>query len=353
MNPPIQAAFFSSFKVDRTQRLAEQLITHHIQLAVVNLPSRSPLIIFKKMLSYHARCVLLTHDWLSFAFLMSLVHLIRGNPYILVLTSLILDARKRNPSRVIPLSIYQFGMLVAMHRSCAVICNSRYLENEYRKEFPQFKDKFTTIYNGIDIPSKPPEKYYLYPEGSLNLVTVTNFEYPHKFIGLDVLLDGLQQTKVSGLHLFILGKVLSERGNQNLQSFQKRAEEQWKGIKINIIPNADVFSFFQPDKAYFLYSSGPRGDSLPRAILEAQAVGMPCLVVDTNGCAEGVLPGKSAIVVAPSPSEIARGFHMMINADHKAMSVAAQQNIQENFSWLRMASKYAQVIHACLSTNDD
>jgi len=107
MKQTILATYYASFKLERIQRLAEQLKKEHIQLRIVKPISRNPILVFQSMFNQTDKSVLLTHDWLSFAVLMTVVHLLHGNPYILVLTSFVLEARERTLSPLVPVSFYR------------------------------------------------------------------------------------------------------------------------------------------------------------------------------------------------------------------------------------------------------
>lgn len=348
MNPIIHVAFISTFKLDRFSLLAKHLQGCHILLDIIRPKSRNPLKVLRLMFAQPRQSVLMTHDWLRFAFLLALIKALRGNPLILILNSFILEARRISSARMLPSSFYRAAMRYALRQADAVVCNSHYLEEEYRQQFPKICDKFVTIYNGIEIPKEEPQELFHFPEIGYNLVTITNFEYPHKFIGLELLFQGMAHAALPNSRLYILGKVVSQKGERHLETFEREMRTKWAGMEFYILPNANVFAFLQPEKAYFMYSSGPHGDSLPRAILEAQALGMPTLVVDTNGCAEAVLPGESAIVVPPDAEALAQGLAHLVSAefDRIHMRQAAVRHVQERFSWGKMAAAYTRLIQS-------
>ena len=209
--------------------------------------------------------------------------------------------------------------------------------------YPQYSHKTIVIHNGVEIPENT-ESEFCYRD-STNFITITNFEYQHKYESLYLFLDALEKCAYKNTKLYILGKVYSDRGFGNLQSFNSKLSQQYNSLNIEVIPNADVFSYLQPDRAIFIYSSGPRGDSLPRAILEAQAMGMPTVITNVNGCAEAVIPDISAIVVNPDVSSLVNGITRIMSpdVDRNEMGEWAKINIQQNFNWLKMAAQYANV----------
>jgi glycosyltransferase involved in cell wall biosynthesis len=291
--------------------------------------------------------ILLTHDWLMFPVFMALLNLLRGTQYILISNSLIMDSRKLNHWPAWRIGLYKRLFQFALEHSHAIVCNSYFLKCELSKLFPQLDSEMCAIHNGINnLPSSATNSFD-YPTG-INFLTITNFEFSYKFAGLDLIFESLELSGINSVNLYILGKAYSKRGFENLEKFKAKVMARYKSTNTYIIPNADVFSFFQPENAVFLYSSGPGGDSLPRAILEAQAMGMPSVIVNTNGCAEAVIPNQSAIVVEPDAKELALGIQRILDPefDRQSMGEIARRNISENFTWERMAEQYAAIFHS-------
>jgi glycosyltransferase involved in cell wall biosynthesis len=339
----IRVAFYSTYKLERLKAMAQVLESRQVDLNVVPLSSRKPGYLFSQIWKQPRDVILMTHDWLLIPFLMRLVHLLKGNRYVLISNSLLMEARRHNRWSKWRLFLYERILKSVIKNSEAIVCNSQFLRALSQADFPKQAAKFFAIYNGIEIPQQNIVEPFAFPDG-INFVTITNFEYPYKYAGVALILEALRSAGLHHANLFILGKAPQERGNRNIEVFKQAVLERYP-IRANIIPNANVFSYLQPEKAIFVYSSGPGGDSLPRAILEAQGMGMPSVIVDTNGCAEAVIPGQSALVTDATCEALAEGLRQILSSqiDRRQMGEIAKQNIREKFSWEAMAGQYASL----------
>ena len=346
MNGCIEVAFFSTFKLERIRLISQALDKHKIQLSIVDINSRNPFSVILQLWKRSKHEILITHDWLMFPSLMALLNVLGGNQYVLISNSLVLKARMLNDWSKWRIFIYQKLFELSLKRCHANVCNSNYLKNELDSTYPQYSRKTIVIYNGVETPENKLSEFN-YPD-SPNFLTITNFEYKYKYEGLYLILDALTMSDYSNIKLYILGKVYSDRGFENLRFFNNKLVQQYGSLNVEVVPNADVFSYFQPDRAVFLYSSGPKGDSLPRAILEAQAMGMPTIVTNVTGCAEAVIPDKSAIVVNPDVDSLVNCIMRIMSADidRYEMGELAKYNIQHNFTWSKMGAQYANVFRS-------
>ena len=94
MTEQIKVSFFSTYKLDRINCLAEAIKNYSISLKIINLSSRNPINLLNNISKQPRSNILLTHDWMMIPVLMSLSNLIYGYRYVLISNSLVLQARK-------------------------------------------------------------------------------------------------------------------------------------------------------------------------------------------------------------------------------------------------------------------
>jgi glycosyltransferase involved in cell wall biosynthesis len=142
----------------------------------------------------------------------------------------------------------------------------------------------------------------------------------------------------------VLASVNSSNGWNNFNNFKSLASERYPHLRIDFLSNVNVREFFDPNKAIFVYSSYL--DSLPRSILEAESAGMPSVIVDTTGCAEAVLPGRTALVVPPDSNVLADAIRLLMSSPALRCQIIeeAPAFVADNFSWENMANGYSQII---------
>jgi glycosyltransferase involved in cell wall biosynthesis len=278
--------------------------------------------------------------------MLTILNLFYGTRYLLILNGVLWETWQqagRSRTRVI---VYDKLFRLACQRSRAVICNSHYLRRRLCREFPELSGKVHTIYNGIDCCQPSALQPFPYEDDVTHFLTITNFEYLHKYVGVLLVLAALNHEQMAGAKLHVLGKVLSRRGERRAAELSGIAQAQFPNVSVNLYLNAPASSFFQPNKATFVYSSGEGGDSLPRALLEAQGSGMPSVVVDTNGCAEAVISGRSALVVRPNEKALRQAMCAITDSsfDRITMSKLAVENVRSRFSWGKMAAAYAPLL---------
>ena len=96
----------------------------------------------------------------------------------------------------------------------------------------------------------------------------------------------------------------------------------------------------------FLYASpADSSDSLPRALLEAQAAGVPTVTTDTTGCGEAVLNQQTGLVVEYDADAVAAAGVELLEAREKAvrMAEAGRKAVRDRFSWAVMADAYEEI----------
>ena len=229
-----------------------------------------------------------------------------------------------------------------------IVTNSRFLERTIGEFFPQYRSRVCTIYNGIDFEQAAsgrrtsvngggPEEFVLL------FVTTLNFEGKAK--GLEVVLDAFERIRAEDrrARLVVAGKV----SNQKLKT--------WATELVTSKPYADAVTLRFNDPAVpdllasadlFLYATrADSNDSLPRALLEAQAAGLPAVTTATTGCPEIVEDGSTGLVVPYDGRAMAEAALSLMGdrERRRQMASAAPESIRRRFDWERMADGYAEV----------
>jgi glycosyltransferase involved in cell wall biosynthesis len=92
---------------------------------------------------------------------------------------------------------------------------------------------------------------------------------------------------------------------------------------------ADVAELLADHHLFILPSRG--GEGLPRALLEAAAVGRPAIVTDVPGCGDFVVDHQTGFVVAPgNAAALADAIGRAAKADLAAMAVAARAKVERS-----------------------
>lgn len=104
----------------------------------------------------------------------------------------------------------------------------------------------------------------------------------------------------------------------------------------DLLAAADLFLYATPQDS---------SDSLPRALLEAQAAGVPTVTTATTGCAEVVLDGETGRAVAYDADAVAAAASELL-ADERAarrMADEGSRSVRERFQWDAMADAYEEL----------
>jgi glycosyltransferase involved in cell wall biosynthesis len=103
----------------------------------------------------------------------------------------------------------------------------------------------------------------------------------------------------------------------------------------NLLAAADIFLYATPADS---------SDSLPRALLEAQAAGVPIVTTNTTGCPEVVTDGETGHVVQENANAIATAA--ITSLDNRKVALrqakAGASTVRDRFSWESMATAYSE-----------
>lgn len=155
--------------------------------------------------------------------------------------------------------------------------------------------------------------------------------------GLDLLLKGFAKAELKGALLVLVGP--DWRGSRKKLENLSRALGIYPRVifagpiygkeKFDMVSGADVF----------VHTS--RWEGVPFSVLEAAAVGLPCLVTPAADPLSKLSSNRCAILVHPDVQSISVGFRefvMLGNSQLKIMGRKAQDIIKTDFDWRKIAS---------------
>jgi glycosyltransferase involved in cell wall biosynthesis len=225
-------------------------------------------------------------------------------------------------------------------------CNSHFLESTLAAHYPHLRDRLLTIYNGIEferystgqrqrIPGTEPH------ETILLCVTALNFEAKSRGLALVIDAFGSVHAREKSTKLVVAAKTANPVHQQWAEDYLKT--KPWREAVLllynqqnipDLLASSDLFVYATPQNS---------NDSLPRALLEAQAAGLPVVTTDTTGCAEIVVEQVTGFVVPYDAEAMATKISYLLDDAQlrSAFGAAAQQRIREIFNWDQMVDRYA------------
>ena len=296
----------------------------------------------------------LSHDVLytSRSFLpvtqLRIAKLLRGKPYVYTLNGAIwaYHSERKSTRGLGPLKRAMYPVLLkqALVGAGAVVANSQFLADGLRKRFPSLAPKVTSIYNGIDYDAidSATARPDAWVPGGPRVLSVVTLTFERKIEGVHLLLDAfakLQRAHPEASYV-IAAKSSSRRALGGLQTHIDSLECVDRiRLAINrtdvpdLLAAADLFLYATPEDS---------SDSLPRALLEAQAAGVPTVTSATTGCAEVVLDGDTGRAVDYDVDAIASAASELLGDEPLARRMAdnGSRSVRERFQWDAMADAY-------------
>lgn len=238
------------------------------------------------------------------------------------------------------------------HRFACHVANSRAVCQLFcsREKYPA--DRIVYIPNGIDVGqfcpahrSSATRRQLGIPECSLVCTTVANMRpmKGHTFLS-QVLLRYAQEFIERDVRFLWIGRHegLGAQLHQQLCA---------AGLKDHVVapgPASDVRPYLAASDLFVLPS---QSESMPRGLMEAMAMGIPCIATSVGGTAELIEHGRSGVLVGSSDME-AMGRAILLLASHpglrEGMGRRAATRMQQGFSLERISSEYIRLFE-CLS----
>lgn len=279
---------------------------------------------------------------------------VRGLPYIVNATGLrsqtYRDRSRKWPfSRIAERWLYPALTDRALAGASRIICNSRYLQARLESQFPKYAHKMTTIYNGIEFDrfaSGRPISIDGIPSEAPKILATMTWNNAGKATGARLLIDAMGPIleRYPEARLIIAAKTGHRRYVQENEAYL--STRPWKG-SIKIFYNQKNVSDLLASCDLFVYATPPdSNDSLPRALIEAHAAGLPIVAPATAGCPEIVEDSVTGFL-APYDAEALAGrvIDLLGEPGKRAeMGRLGRKRVREIFNWDQMADKYANVL---------
>jgi glycosyltransferase involved in cell wall biosynthesis len=282
-----------------------------------------------------------------------LQRVLRRRPYVFNAAA-VLPAMYRDRARGWPVPrlaerwVYPFLGNRILAGSAAIVCNSRYLHAALEAGHPAWREKLTTIYNGVDFQrfaSGRPAALDGVPAGAPTLAAVMTWDYRDKAEAARVLMDAMGPiTRRCPAARLVIAARARRRGHAEANEAYL-ATLPWRSSVTILYDRQDVPDVLAAADLFVYATRDASNDSLPRALLEAHAAGLAIVTTAAAGCAEVVEHGATGFVVPADPEAIAdRALALLADAEmRRRFGTRGQARVREVFSWERMADGYAHV----------
>lgn len=249
--------------------------------------------------------------------------------------------------KIMSLIGYPLLIKIIFNYAGAIVANSNFLSNGIKQYYPKYRHKVFTIYNGINYKQFPQKRINntKITVGKIQFLSIVTTNYRRKTDGVILLLKAFEQIskEIDNTIFFIAAKCSNHHEINRVKEIIKTLScSKLISIKTNIkdittlLYEADIFLYATPNNS---------SDSLPRSIIEAQAVGIPTIVTDTVGCPEVVIDNVTGKVVPYSVEEIASTAAQMITNYKYAIKLAnkGKEIVRKRFNWKSMAKSYEEL----------
>jgi glycosyltransferase involved in cell wall biosynthesis len=358
-NHPDIGIFFG--RPERSHILAEKLRTQGFQVTLYNRRGLPGTFVFVRYAFLPAlSCLLSTHHQiyltsLSFirSFSLYLNMLVRGLPYVFNATGL-KSAMYRDRSvrwlfpRLAERWLYPTLMNLVLAGATRIVCNSRYLQGKLESQFSRYAHKMSTIYNGIDFDLFASGRRILIegiPADAPKLVSTMTWDYEGKAAGARLIIDAMRliTEQYPEARLIIAAKTNHPGYAQGIEDYLDT--RPWRS-SIKILYNQTSVTDLLASSDIFVYATPPESnDSLPRAVLEAHAAGLPIVTTATAGCPEIVEDMVTGFLV-PYDAKALAGCVLDLLRDpckRQQFGRSGQERVRELFNWDRMGEAYANL----------
>ncbi len=279
--------------------------------------------------------------------------LLRRRPYVLNVTGLKWQMF-RDQARTKPFpsffekGLYPFLLDRTLAGASRIVCNSRFAERSLAARYPRYRDRLRTVYNGVAFErygSGQPAAIPGIGDDDRIIVCVTSLDFENKSKGLRLVTDAFAEVRkrLAGVKLVIAAKAGHGRYAEEVAFDLARGPS--RDSVVLLLNHPAVSDLLARSEAFVYATPNDSNDSLPRALLEAQAAGLPVVATDTVGCPEVVRDGVTGFVVRYDAAAIAEKLLTLLENEglRRELGTAARKWIPSAFSWDQMADGYAEV----------
>lgn len=216
---------------------------------------------------------------------------------------------------------------------------ANYLVDLLKSQLNLPASKVKLIYNGVDIDRLDSLEYHnLKPSLKVEKMIFTGVRFV-KYKGVDVLIKAclpiLEKYKA---HLVIAGEGPEKNALLELAG-------DHPGIRfVGNLPWEENMNFVHSADVYVLPTLL---DKTPSSLMEALALGVPCITSNIDGVKELVAPGGAGLVEPGNPDALREKIEWMLQNPAKAreMGTVSRQFMKENFRWETTRNKIIELYH--------
>lgn len=218
-----------------------------------------------------------------------------------------------------------------IHDATKVITIGEYNLNHLNNMYPQYKDKINLVYNGLDLTRLP---FFNNVQKNKNEIISVGRLIEKK--GFNVLIDAchiLNSRKISFNCKIIGTGYLEEKLKSQIIELKLKENVQLLGA----LPRSEMFESIQQAHVFvapsILGSDGDR-DGLPTTLLEAMAMGTPCIATNVTGIPEAIDDGITGILIPQNdPALLANALEKLFadNKISKSISDKGKELVKNKF----------------------
>ena len=229
--------------------------------------------------------------------------------------------------------------------SDAKVCNSQNARSMWEHYYPQYRKKYTVIYNPVMIDNPVEEQHFYLSDGKLHMVVAASYQ---KLKGPLMLIEAVQQLDASQKIKLIIdwyGKAEVTTGDTAIYDEAVRMIERYQlgdvivlhGEIRNIYPimsRADVIGLFSTV------------EGLPNAICEGMTLGKPIMMTKVSDCA--VLVNGNGVICEATVEGIRNGLGELLTYDKQKlteMGSVSKQKAEQLFSVESIKKQWLSVIY--------
>jgi L-malate glycosyltransferase len=232
---------------------------------------------------------------------------------------------------------------LCLKSSTKVIVVSNEIVSAYRKLFPDYRDHFVAIHNGLDLPSVNGESAD--PSREVTLVMVGSLIKSKR---QDLIIQAIAKLKEAGylVRLNIVGEKPDWHTNLYMDSLYQQVDSLgisdqvtfwgWVEEPVSVLQQSDLF----------VLPSDTEG--LPLSIIEAMAAGLPCIATRVGGIPELIEDHHTGLLISPgNVDDLVEAIKNLL--DHPQlldqMGINARKRYEDYFTRKRFLEGVASVIH--------